>query len=207
MRTDVWQMLHTDLEPGIQPDGETFAASLGDRMLLLPIRTLADGRQLASLIINQASFSVLDALCNELAKQLARYEPDVIVGVPTLGLSLAEGVARRLGHQRYVPLGTSAKFWYDSRISVPLSSITTPSSGKRLYIDPRMVPLLSGRVAVVDDVISSGASMAAAMSLLDIVDVRPTVIGAAMLQGDAWRPRFQDFSVVGAFSTMVWSEA
>jgi len=44
---------------------------------------------------------------------------------------------------------------YQSR---QLSSITTPTQQKRLYIDPRMLPLLQGRrVALIDDVISSGA--------------------------------------------------
>src|SRR5690242_13987113 len=83
------------------------------RQLCLPLRQLPDGRHaVASLIVNQASFAVLDALAGALAAQLAPLAPEVVVGVPTLGLALAPIVARALGHKRFVPLGTSRKFWY-----------------------------------------------------------------------------------------------
>lgn len=203
MNTTVWQQLHTDLTPGVQPDQETYAVPFGTHQILLPIRQLADGRGVASLIVNQASFRVLDALADALTDKLKPHAPDVIIGVPTLGLTLAEAVARRLGHTRLVPLGTSRKFWYDEALSVELKSITTPGGGKRLYVDPRMLPLLTGRVAVVDDVLSSGASIAATRRLLRLIDVTPVAIGAAMLQGDAWRDHTGDTPVEGAFATPI----
>lgn len=204
MRTDVWQDLRADLAPGVQPDQETFAAAFGTRRILLPIRTLADGRGVASLIVNQAGFAVLDALADAVAEGLRPHAPEAIVGVPTLGLTLAEAVARRLGHSRMVPLGTSRKFWYDEALSVELRSITTPGGGKRLYIDPRMLPLLRGaRVAVVDDVLSTGASIAATLRLLDLAGVAPVAIGAAMLQGEAWRDRVGAMPVAAAFATPI----
>lgn len=164
------------------------------RRLALPIRPLANGEHaLASLILNQASFAVVDALATNLAAKLARFLPEIIVGLPTLGLTLASAVAQQLGHTRYAPLGMSRKFWYREELSVPLSSITTPDQAKRLYVDPRMLPLLERRrVAVVDDVISSGASMAAAIELMGICDVEPVVLGAAMLQTDRWKERLGD---------------
>ena len=204
MRTDVWQQLHDDLTPGVQPDQESYAAPLGTQTLLLPIRTLPDGKRgVASMILNQASFGVLDALSDVVADKLRAHAPDVIVSVPMLGMPLAEAVARRLDHSRKVPLGTSRKFWYDEALSVPLSSITTPGLGKRLYLDPRMLPLLKGRVAVIDDVLSTGSSMAAVLELLALVDVTPVAIGAAMLQGTAWQERVTTCPVEGAFRTPI----
>ena len=204
MRLDVWQEVHRNLTPGVQPDGETWAAPMGDRQLLLPIRTLPDGtRGVASLILNQASFAVLDALAERVADLLAPHRPEVIVAVPTLGLPLAEGVARRLGHARMVPLGTSRKFWYDEDLSVPLKSITTPGGGKRLYLDPRMMPLLDARVAVVDDVLSSGASIASVLSLMGLAGISPVAIGAAMLQGEGWRDKVGALPTVGAIATPI----
>ena len=123
---DFWQTI----EPAGETD-ETIAGSYparlpGGRCLRLPIRALADGvHGLASLIINQASFAVQAELADALAERLAVYEPEVVVGLPTLGLTLASLVAQRLRHSRYVPLGTSKKFWYEEHLSVPLSSITT----------------------------------------------------------------------------------
>lgn len=118
-----------------------------------------------------------------LAERLAPVGLDVVIGMPTLGLSLARAVAERLGHARYVPLGTSRKFWYDEGLSVPLSSITSPDSTKRLYLDPRLLPLVDGaRACLVDDVISTGTSIAAGLELLKLAGVTPAAIGTAMLQ-------------------------
>jgi adenine/guanine phosphoribosyltransferase-like PRPP-binding protein len=187
---DFWQSLAPpgDLIPGL--DDNVYPAQFADgQRLLLPIRPLSDGkRALASLIINQASFLVLEAIAADLAAKLSLFEPEVIVGLPTLGLTLAAAVARKLGHARYVPLGTSRKFWYRPELSVPLSSITSPEQSKRLYIDPRMLPLLAGkRVALIDDVISSGVSMQAGILLLAGIGVEPVALGAAMLQSDVWK--------------------
>jgi adenine/guanine phosphoribosyltransferase-like PRPP-binding protein len=208
---DFWQEIHP---PGTFAGGGPFSAfyvaELDDgRQLRLPIRPLADGEHaLASLIVNQAGFDVLDALAESLAARIAPLQVDVVAGLPTLGLTLAAAVAGKLGHRRYVPLGTSRKFWYRDELSVALSSITTPTQQKRLYIDPRMLPLLEGRrVALVDDVISSGASILAGLDLLAACGVEPVVIGAAMLQSDRWRgrleaagPRWPD-RIVGVLST------
>ncbi|MGV3492010.1 MAG: phosphoribosyltransferase [Devosia sp.] len=206
----VWQQLYPPGTLNIAPAfRDIYPATLPDgRQIALPIRELPNGTgALASLIINQASFAVLDAVATALAERLAPYAPEVIVGLPTLGLTLAAAVAQRLGHTRYVPLGTSRKFWYEDRLSVPLSSITAPDA-KRLYLDPRLLPLLDGRrVALVDDVISTGTSIAAGLDLLATAGIEPVAIGCAMLQTDRWReresralPRWQT-RTVGVFET------
>jgi adenine/guanine phosphoribosyltransferase-like PRPP-binding protein len=190
---DFWQELHAPHSFAVEGEfTSAYVAVLDDgRQLRLPIRPLADGgHALASLIINQASFAVLDALAEQLAAMLRPLDIDVIAGLPTLGLTLAAAVAQKLGHARYVPLGTSRKFWYRDDLSVPLSSITTPNQQKRLYIDPRMLPLLEGRrVALVDDVISSGASIVSGLDLLGACNIEPVAIGAAMLQSERWKDR------------------
>jgi adenine/guanine phosphoribosyltransferase-like PRPP-binding protein len=191
---EFWQHVYP---PGTFPDDppgghhELYPASLPDgRQIALPIRALPGdgGRGVASLIVNQASFAVEDALADVLAGRVGVHNPEVIVGVPTLGLPMAVAVARRLGHTRIVPLGTSRKFWYDEELSRPIASITSPGTGqqKRIYLDPRMLPLLEGRrVAVIDDVVSTGTSMAAVLNLLMRAGVKPVAVAAAMLQGRA----------------------
>jgi adenine/guanine phosphoribosyltransferase-like PRPP-binding protein len=210
---DFWQEIHPPATFESQSGAEHrefFPASFDDgRQLRLPIRELADGQHaLASLIINQASFTVEEALCSDLARMITAYEPEVVVGLPTLGLTLARGLARKLGHSRYVPLGTSRKFWYRDDLSVPLSSVTSPGHIKRLYIDPRMLPLLEHRrVLLVDDVISSGTSILAALQLLALSGITPVAIGAAMLQTDRWRKPLEEMEadwparVVGVLKT------
>lgn len=190
---DFWQEIHPPVAfERLPAEGHRgfFPAEFEDgRQLRLPIRELADGEHaLASLIINQAGFAVEEALCASLAEKVRSFEPEVVVGLPTLGLTLASGAAKKLGHGRYVPLGTSRKFWYREELSVPMSSITSPEQEKRLYLDPRMLPLIENRrVLLVDDVISSGRSIVAALKLLEAQGIRPVAIGAAMLQTNAWR--------------------
>ncbi|MBB5577497.1 MULTISPECIES: phosphoribosyltransferase [Rhizobium] len=210
---DFWQEIHPP--QSFDASGEFrdfYVAELPDRrQMRLPIRVLADGdHALASLIINQASFSVQEALAEALAARIAIHDVDVVAGLPTLGLTLASAVARALGHQRYVPLGTSRKFWYREDLSVSLSSITTPNQEKRLYIDPRMLPLLQGkRVGLIDDVISSGASIVSGLELLAACGIEPVVIGVAMLQSERWRERVDatgmpwNGRIVGVFSTPI----
>lgn len=171
---------YVDSYPAALPNG---------RQVLLPIRVLpGDGMSaVASLIINQASFAVEDALSASMADLLRPSDPEIIVGVPTLGLPLANNVARRLDHSRMVALGTSRKFWYRDELSAPMSSITSPSQQKTIFLDPRSLPLLEGRrIAVVDDVISSGTSMLAVLTLLARAGLEPVAIAAAMLQGIRW---------------------
>lgn len=168
---------------------QRFPAALPDgRYLYLPLRQPPSrpGFAIASLIINQASFAVQDALADHLAAQLRPFAPEVIVGLPTLGLGLAAAVARRLGQARYVACGTSRKFWYDEHLSVALRSITSLQE-KRLYLDPRLLPLLqTSRIALVDDVLSSGLSICAGLNLLGQIGMQPVAIGAAMLQTKRW---------------------
>jgi adenine/guanine phosphoribosyltransferase-like PRPP-binding protein len=214
---DFWQQIE-DPSAG-DPDASDpnrYVARFDDgRRLSLPVRPLGDGRRaLASLIINQASFEVLDAIAADLAAKLTAFRPEIVVGLPTLGLTLASAVAQKLGHVRYVPLGTSRKFWYRDELSVPLSSVTTPDQQKRLYADPRMLPLLERRrIALIDDVVSSGASIAAGLQLMALCGVEPVVLGAAMLQSERWRERLNAMTpiwpslMVGVFRTPLLSRA
>lgn len=198
-RLDPLQAWHGRLDPPwrfgvpvVLPDG---------CVLELPIRRLptspagaASGparvgdRAVASLIANQAALDVIDALVDSMTELARPLEADLVVGLPTLGLMFAPAVARGLGHARWVPLGTSRKFWYDEALSVAVSSITTPAPGKRLYLDPNQRPLLEGRrVLVVDDAISSARTVAAVWPLLEAVGASIAGVLVAMRQGGAWR--------------------
>ena len=191
---EFWQEVYAPGTFSAEPDAgydDVFPATLPDsRQIAFPIRALpGDGQSaVASLIVNQASFAVEDALSDAMANALDPHEPEIIIGVPTLGLPLANAVARRLGHMRMVALGTSRKFWYRDELSEPMSSITSPEQIKRIYLDPRILPLLEGkRVAVVDDVTSSGATLGAVLRLLHQAGIRPAAAAFAMLQGEAWK--------------------
>jgi adenine/guanine phosphoribosyltransferase-like PRPP-binding protein len=158
------------------------------RVLVLPLRQLPDGRHaVASLIANQASHAVLSALSDHMAREARHLAPEIVIGLPTLGLAFASLVAARLGQPRFVPLGYSRKFWYDDALSVPISSITTPDAGRRLRLDPNLLPLIRGkRVVVIDDAISTGSTTVAAVKLLRAIDVEAVGMVVAMKQTNRW---------------------
>lgn len=193
--TPYWQaLLPPDAAVQTEPPWQFgYPARLPDgRVLVLPIRPLASepGHAVASLLLNQAALEVVDALGLLLARQLAALQADAIVGLPTLGLTLASVVARQLGHARYLPMGYSRKFWYDDALSAPVSSITSPMPGKRIYLDPHLLPLVAGRrVVLVDDAVSTGTTLLAAWDLLESLGADVVAAGVAMRQGRRWVDR------------------
>lgn len=193
--TSFWQ----EILPAGHPAGDAappfrygYPARLPDgRILVLPLRRLPDGnRAAASLIANQASFAVNDALAAVMAEHARERQAEVVIGMPTLGLVFAPKVAKLLDHPNYVPLGYSRKFWYREELSEPVRSVTTPGVGKSVFIDPNLLPRLAGRRAVVvDDAVSSGTTLLSVLSLLGRLDCKPVGIVVAMRQSVAWRER------------------
>ncbi|WP_018389517.1 phosphoribosyltransferase [Ancylobacter sp. FA202] len=171
------------------PHRHGYPVRLADgRVLVLPLRRLPDGvHAAASLIANQASHGVVSALADAMAQEARALQADCVVGLPTLGLSFAALVAERLGQPRYVPLGYSKKFWYRDDLSEPVSSITSPEAGKRLRLDPNLLPLVDARrVLLVDDAISTGATALAACRLLERAGARLAGMVVAMKQTNRW---------------------
>lgn len=187
-----WQELH-DAVPArfsfTPPHRYGYPVRLADgRVLVLPLRRLPDGvHAAASLIANQASHEAVNALADAMAFEARAFEAECVVGLPTLGLSFAGLVAERLGQSRYVPLGYSKKFWYHDDLSEPVSSITSPEAGKRLRLDPNLLPLVEGRrVLLVDDAISTGATAVAACRLMERAGARLAGMVVAMKQTNRW---------------------
>jgi len=184
--------------PARLPDG---------RVLVLPIRQLAaePRHAVASLIGNQASLAVVETLGRLLADRLAPLAPAQIVGLPTLGLGFAAVAARHVGLARYVPLGYSRKFWYDEALSAPVQSITSPTPGKRIYLDPNLLPLVQGqRIVLVDDTVSTGTTLLAAWDLLQSLGAEVLGCGVVMRQSRRWAERFgpeRAARVVGVFDS------
>lgn len=109
--TTFWQEILTQptnpTRPIIHPPPYqyNYPALLPDsRYLLLPIRALSPNPQhaVASLLVNQASMDVVETLADFLAEKVKPFNPEIIIGLPTLGLSLAPIVAGKLGLSMFV---------------------------------------------------------------------------------------------------------
>jgi adenine/guanine phosphoribosyltransferase-like PRPP-binding protein len=207
---EFWQSLLPSAAALAPPYRDRFTARMPDgRVLLQPLRALPQDADtaVASLIATQLAFAVEHALSGWLADVARRFTPEVIVGVPTLGMIFARAVAERLGFANWVALGTSRKFWYDEALSEPVSSVTSPEA-KRLWLDPRMRSRLDGRrIVVVDDVVSTGTSAAAALALIRRAGHAPAALAVAMIQGNRWQARPLGLPVAGVFATPLFRRA
>lgn len=158
----------------------------------LPLRPLPGGEKAVALLMaNQTGFAVERALADRLTALVGdatRQAPvQAVAGVPTMGLAYARPVAEGLGLLDYVALGHSRKFWYDDALSQPVSSYTSPDQTKRLYLDPALVSRVQGRrVALVDDVLNTGHTIAAAIRLLTRAGAEIVAVAAILTEGWDW---------------------
>jgi adenine/guanine phosphoribosyltransferase-like PRPP-binding protein len=168
----------------------------------MPLRDYGT-RAFAGFIANQASFTVVDTLARWIADDVMPVEPDIVVGLPTLGHIVGAAVARALGHTNWVAPGSTRKLWYDEALSVPTHSVTSPAAGRHMWLDPRLLERLSGRrVLLVDDVVTTGTSALAGAALLARAGIVPVALAVAMTQGEQWRQQWDPaIPVYAAFAT------
>ena len=142
---------------------------------------------IAYLCITENSFDLEDRLSSAMADLVRPLQPDIVVGMPTLGMVLAASVGKKLGHPHYVPLSYSRKFWFEDALSIPVNSITTPVQPKMVYIDPHLLYRLEGkRVLLVEDVISTGGTVAAELELMKRIGANVIGVVTAIRETRVW---------------------
>jgi adenine/guanine phosphoribosyltransferase-like PRPP-binding protein len=165
----------------------TYAAKVGSQAVDLPLVPLSDDLTIALLICVDHGVAFAEVAGRELADLMRPAAPEIVVSVATMGIPLAIEVSRALGLDDYVILHKTPKIHLGETWSEPVTSITTEKP-QRLRMDPARVHAVRGRrVAVVDDIISTGASTLAALRLVRRIGAEPVVIGTLMTEGLAWR--------------------
>jgi adenine/guanine phosphoribosyltransferase-like PRPP-binding protein len=157
---------------------------------------------IAYLCITENSFALEERLSTAMAELARPLRSDIVVGMPTLGMVVAASVGKKLGHPHYVPLSYSRKFWFEDELSIPVNSITTPVQPKIVYIDPRMLERLDGkRVLLVEDVISTGGTVAAELELMKRIGAHVVGVITAIRETRVWSARLS--SIDPAYVAMV----
>jgi adenine/guanine phosphoribosyltransferase-like PRPP-binding protein len=165
----------------------TYSAMVGSQAVELPLVPLSDHLTIALLIMVDHGVAFAEVAGRELADLMRPAAPEIVVSVATMGIPLAIESSRALGLDDYVILHKTPKIHLGETWSEPVTSITTEKP-QRLRLDPARVDAVRGRrVAVVDDIISTGASTLAALRLVRRIGGEPVVIGTMMTEGSSWR--------------------
>jgi adenine/guanine phosphoribosyltransferase-like PRPP-binding protein len=181
----------------------TYVVDIGSQQLELPIVSLNDNLALALLITVDIGVAFLDRAGQELAEVLEPYEVDVVATVATMGIPLAVEVTRHLGLDRYVVLHKTPKIHLADAIKEPVRSITTDAEQRLLFDRARIDDVRGKRVAIVDDVISTGASTGATLRLLRGVGADVVVIGTLVTEAGLWRDALgEDAQMVRALGSI-----
>ncbi len=164
----------------------TYTVRVGSQTFDIPLVEIADDLTIALLISVDLGVGFAQTAGAELAAKLAPFEPEIVVSVATMGIPIAIEVTRALGLDDYVILHKTPKIHLRDAVAEPVRSITT-AVDQRLLLDRRRVGVVEGRrVALIDDVVSSGASAAAALRLLRGVGAVPVAVGAIVTEGSSW---------------------
>ncbi len=123
----------------------------------MPILPLPSGISIA--FFNLHGDSELTEHCaKELAKQLT--DCDVLLTAESKGLQLTHCVARELGHRYYAVARKSKKLYMQDGIELSIESSITTGKAQTFYLSRHDADLLIGKkVGIVDDVVSTGASL------------------------------------------------
>ena len=146
---------------------EYYVTDICGRKESLPVLEIAPGVKIA--FFNLHGAQELTEYCGKkLAEKVRLSGAEVIITAESKGLQLAHVTARELGQPLYAVARKSKKLYMQDGIQSTVHSITT-SGDQTLYLSKHDVDLVKGKkVAIVDDVISTGGSLTGLEKLVEI---------------------------------------
>lgn len=136
---------------------ETYRLEVAGLTRDLPLCPVSSDLSIAAFIMF-SDVELTIACAKELIGRLPEF--DVLITAESKGIPLAYEISRQTG-KNYILARKSIKVYMRDPVGVDVKSITTASLQK-LYLDQQYMEMLRGkRVLIVDDVISTGESMAA----------------------------------------------
>lgn len=181
----------------------TYSVDIGTQRVDLPLVSLNDQLALALLITVDMGVEFMSQAGAELADVLRPYHVDIVATVATMGIPVAVEVTRHLDLDQYVILHKTPKIHLADAVSETVRSITTDGQQRLLFDRARIKDVQGRRVAIVDDVISTGASTGAALRLLRGVGAEIVVIGTLVTEASIWRTSLgEDATMVRALGSI-----
>ena len=161
---------------------KTYTLNVAGLTRELPIIKLSYDLSIASFVI-LGDTEIVRKTAPIIAKKLP--EVDFIITAEAKGIPLAYEISRVLNLNEYVVARKSVKAYMEEPIDVEVNSITTTNSQK-LYLNNQDAKKIKGkRVALVDDVISTGQSLKALERLVEKAGGKVLAKAAILAEGDA----------------------
>ena len=148
----------------------------------LPIIKLSYDLSIASFVI-LGDTEIVRKTAPIIAKKLP--EVDFIVTAEAKGIPLAYEISRILNLNEYVVARKSIKAYMEEPIEVEINSITTTNSQKLYLNNQDAKKIKEKKVALVDDVISTGQSLKALERLVEKAGGKVVAKAAILAEGDA----------------------
>lgn len=131
----------------------------------LPILPLPGGVSIA--FFNLHGNSEMTEHCGKKLAELLT-DCDVLITAESKGLQLTHCIARELGQKFYAVARKSKKLYMQDGIEVAIQSSITTGKAQKLYLSKHDADLLKGKkVGIVDDVVSTGASLLGLEALVE----------------------------------------
>lgn len=144
---------------------KTYTVDLDGYKADLPIMQLESGIGIAFFNLH-GNPNMTEHCGKALAKRLK--DCDVLLTAESKGLQLCHVIARELGHNFYAVARKSKKLYMQDGIEVSIESSITTGKPQHLYLSKHDALLLRGKkVGIIDDVVSTGASLNGLRSLVE----------------------------------------
>ena len=148
----------------------------------LPFVDINDELAFASFVVISDT-ELVAAVGKLLAEKIG--ECDAIVTAEAKGIALSYEISRQLGHKCFVVARKSEKSYMKDTIETSVKSITTVSQ-QHLYLDGSDIEKIRGhKVCLIDDVVSTGESLAALENLVTKAGAIVTAKACILAEGAA----------------------
>ncbi len=160
---------------------ETFKMTIAGLERELPLCPVNDNLSIAAFIVF-GDVELTIAASKELLEKCPEF--DYIITPEAKSIPLAYEMARQSGKPYFV-VRKKAKLYMQNPVSVNVKSITTDSEQVLILDGAEGEKIRNKRIIIVDDVISTGESLAAVEKLVEIFDADVVAKVAVLAEGDA----------------------
>jgi adenine phosphoribosyltransferase len=149
----------------------------------LPVVQVSPGTWIASFVM-LGDVALVNACAEALAPRLKDYRFDFVAGPEAKVLPLLHALATQFGQERYVVCRKNLKSYMKNPLVVNAESITTTGVQTMVLDEPDTQRIRGKRVAIVDDVVSTGGSLQAMEELMQMAGAKVACRAAVLKEGD-----------------------